>query len=120
MPPRTFRTTALVLVAVALLPLAPVTAALLPGVARAEERPAIGGPAPLLALHDLNGRPRPLADVKGRRGLVILFWAGWSDRSIEELKRLDAASADLAARGVTTAAANVDRFAAADADATPL
>jgi len=110
MAPRTFRTTALAFVAIALLP----------RVARADERPAIGGPAPLLALHDLNGRPRPLADVKGRRGLVILFWAGWSDRSIEELKRLDAASADLAARGVTIAAVNVERFAPDEADVTTL
>ncbi|HMF94756.1 MAG TPA: redoxin domain-containing protein [Vicinamibacterales bacterium] len=104
-----FPTTALLLVA-----------ALAPRLAIADERPAIGGPAPLLALHDLNGGPRPLADVKGRRGLVILFWAGWSDRSIEELKRLDAASADLAARGVTVAAVNVDRFALDEADATKL
>src|SRR3954447_22071625 len=67
----------------------------------AEERPPIGEPAPMLAVPDLTGKPRPLTEVKGRRGLVILFWAGWSDRSIEELKRLDAVSADLSAHGVT-------------------
>jgi tetratricopeptide (TPR) repeat protein len=88
--------------------------------AAADERPPIGGPAPLPALHDLSGRVRPLAEVRGRRGLVILFWAGWSDRSIEELKRLDAAAADLAAHGVTVAAVNVDRVAPDDADASTL
>jgi len=86
----------------------------------AEERPPIGEPAPMLALPDLSGRPRPLAEVKGRRGLVILFWAGWSDRSIEELKRLDAASADLSAHGVTVAAVNVDRVTPDDSDAATL
>jgi len=86
----------------------------------AEERPPIGGPAPLLALHDLSGRSRPLTEVKGRRGLVILFWAGWSERSLEELKRLDAASPDLAAHGVTVAAVNVDRVTPDVADATEL
>ena len=86
----------------------------------AEERPAIGGPAPMLALTDLTGQPRPLAGVKGRRGLVILFWAGWSDRSIEELKRLDAVAADLSAHGVTVAAVNVDRVTPDDSDAVTL
>jgi len=88
--------------------------------AAAGERPPIGGPAPLLALRDLAGKPRALAEVKGRRGIVILFWAGWSDRSVEELKRLDAASADLAAHGVTIAAVNVDRFSPDEGDAAQL
>ena len=88
--------------------------------AAADERPSIGAPAPLPALRDLAGKARPLADAKGRRGLVILFWAGWSDRSVEELKRLDAASADLAAHGVTIAAVNVDRFSPDEGDAAEL
>src|SRR5262249_27679883 len=88
--------------------------------AQADERPAIGSAAPLASLHDLSGRSRALADVKGRRGLVILFWAAWSERSIEELKRLDAASPDLAAHGVTIAAVNVDRVSPDEGDATAL
>ena len=83
-------------------------------------RPSIGGAAPLPALRDPAGQPRALADLKGRRGLVILFWAGWSDRSVEELKRLDAAAADLAAHGVTIAAVNVDRFSPDEGDAKEL
>jgi len=94
--------------------------ALLARVTAAEERPPIGGPAPLLAVRDLSGHSRPLAEVKGRRGLVILFWAAWSDRSLEELKRLDARSADLSAHGVAVAAVNVDRVAPDDADAVTL
>ena len=83
-------------------------------------RPSIGGQAPLVPLRDLAGQARSLADLKGRRGLVVLFWAGWSDRSVEELKRLDAASADLAARGVAIAAVNVDRFSLDEGDAKAL
>jgi len=85
-----------------------------------DERPPVGGPAPMLVLRDLSGQPRPLADLKGKRGIVVLFWAGWSDRSVEELKRLDAASADLAAHGVTIAAVNVDRFSPDEGDAKEL
>src|SRR6185295_18293432 len=102
MASRTIRAAALLILLLTLATATPVAG---------DERPAIGAPAPLLALHDPSGRARALADVKGRRGLVILFWAGWSDRSIEELKRLDAAAADLAARGVTIAAVNVERVA---------
>ena len=88
--------------------------------AGADERPPVGGPAPMLVLRDLAGQPRSLGDLKGKRGLVILFWAGWSDRSVEELKRLDAASADLAAHGVTIAAVNVDRVSLDEGDAKEL
>lgn len=88
--------------------------------AAADERPAVGGAAPMLVLRDLAGQSRPLADLKGKRGIVIVFWAGWSDRSVEELKRLDAASADLAAHGVTVAAVNVDRFSPDEGDAKEL
>ncbi|HKB13905.1 MAG TPA: TlpA disulfide reductase family protein [Vicinamibacterales bacterium] len=104
--------------ALAAVTLATVTAAA--AVAVADDRPAIGTAAPLPAVHDLAGRARPLSEIKGRRGLVILFWARWSDRSVEELKRLDAASQDLAAHGVTVAAVNVDRVEPDAADTTTL
>ena len=82
----------------------------------ADDRPAIGGPAPLPAVRDLAGNARPLKDLVGRRGMVVLFWAGWSDRSVEELRRLDAAAADMEEHGVGIAAVNVDRFALDAAD----
>jgi len=46
----------------------------------------------------------------------VLFWAGWSDRSIEELKRLDTAAPDMAAHGVAVAAVSVDRYDVDDAE----
>lgn len=86
----------------------------------ADERPAIGAPAPLLTLRDLAGAPHSLKDAIGRRGMVILFWAAWSDRSVEELRRLDGAAPALEAHGVTIAAVNVDRFSLDEAGAAKL
>jgi tetratricopeptide (TPR) repeat protein len=86
----------------------------------AAQRPAIGAPAPLPVVHDLAGSERPLKQLAGRRGLVILFWAGWSDRSIEELRRLDDEAPDMAAHGVTVAAVSVERFELDEAEKTRL
>jgi hypothetical protein len=48
---------------------------------------------------------------------VVLFWALWSERSVEELRRLDAAAGEMAEHGVAIAAINVDRFALDAAEA---
>jgi peroxiredoxin/Flp pilus assembly protein TadD len=82
----------------------------------AGQRPAIGAPAPLPVVHDLAGSERSLKQLAGRRGLVVLFWAGWSERSIEELRRLDDVAPDMAAHGVTIAAVSVERFDLAEAE----
>jgi thioredoxin-like negative regulator of GroEL len=82
----------------------------------AHARPRIGAPAPLPSLRDLQGTKRSLKELAGPRGIVLLFWATWSDRSLEELQRLSAAAAEIDGRGVVFAAVNVDRQMAADAD----
>lgn len=43
-----------------------------------EIKPWKGGPTPALALPDLDGRPRTLADYKGRV-VVVNFWATWCE-----------------------------------------
>lgn len=73
------------------------------------QRPATGEAAPLLPLRDLDGREVPLASLAGERGLVILFWAGWSDRSLDALRALEALRAEVSPRGVSLAAVNVER-----------
>lgn len=73
------------------------------------QRPAIGDAAPLLPLRDLDGRDVPLAGLAGERGLVILFWAAWSERSIDALHALEALRAELEPRGIALAAVNVER-----------
>ena len=83
----------------------------------AGDRPSIGAPAPLLVVRDMAGADRPLkAQLAGRRGLVVLFWAGWSERSIEELQRIDAAASDMTSHGVAVAAVSVDRYDVDDAE----
>ena len=72
------------------------------------QRPAVGEAAPLLPLRDLDGREVALSSLAGERGLVILFWAGWSERSVEALRTLDALRGEVAPRGVALAAVNVE------------
>jgi thioredoxin-like negative regulator of GroEL len=87
----------------------------------AAERPAIGDPVPLPIMRDLrDGGDRSLTALAGRAGIVVLFWAGWSQRSIEELQRLDAAAQEMAAHGMAIAAVNVDRQTLDDAETTEL
>ena len=93
----------------------------------AAQRPALGSPAPLLPARDFQGAERSLKDYAGPRGLVVCFWAAWSERSIEELRSLDAARRELAEHGVGVVAVNVDHYRiagepvqAVQADATKL
>src|SRR5687767_6409337 len=82
----------------------------------AGERPAIGARAPLPPARDLRGVQRSLGDFSGPRGLVLLFWADWSERSIQQLQRLDKTAADMKAHGVGLVAVNVERHAAGERD----
>ena len=83
-------------------------AAAILGAASGVQRPAIGAAAPMAPLRDLDGREVPLASLSGERGLVILFWAGWSPRSIDAMHTLESLRAEVAARGVGLAAVNVE------------
>jgi len=93
---------------------------LIGSVGAASERPRVGSPVPLPSLIDLQGAPRSAREYAGARGLVLLFWAGWSERSIEQLHQFDAAASDLKGRGVGVVAVNVERHDARDADVAAL
>ncbi len=75
----------------------------------ATQRPAVGSLAPLPAARDLQGIETSLKQFAGPRGLVLFFWAGWSERSIEELRSLDATRQELTEHGVGVVAINVER-----------
>jgi peroxiredoxin len=81
------------------------TALLTPGLG---QRPALGEPAPSVPLVDLDGNRRAVSDLSGARGLVILFWANWSERSLTELTRLNESAGALREHGVTLVAVNVE------------
>lgn len=94
-----------------------VTAVLAGGAA---QRPATGQAAPLPALSDLEGVPRSLKDLMGARGLVLVFWAGWSDRSVDEIKRFDADAKEITTHGVGLVAVNVEHQDATNAALGPV
>jgi tetratricopeptide (TPR) repeat protein len=75
----------------------------------AAQRPAIGGAVTWLPVRDLQGVERSLKDYAGPKGLVVFFWASWSERSVEELGRLDAARKEIGDHGVGLVAVNVER-----------
>lgn len=79
----------------------------------AMQRPAIGAAVAWLPALDLQGVDRPLREYSGPKGLVVFFWAGWSERSIEELKRIEAAQKDIRDHGVGIVAVNVEHEAGA-------
>lgn len=73
------------------------------------QRPAVGDAAPWRAVADLQGMSRTLEDCLGPRGLVIVFWAAWSERSLDELAHLDTQRERLVKQGVGLVAINVER-----------
>ena len=74
----------------------------------AMQRPAIGGAVAWLPVIDLQGADRPLTEYSGSKGLVVFFWASWSERSVEELKRIETAQKEIRDHGVGIVAVNVD------------
>ncbi|MDE2280384.1 MAG: TlpA family protein disulfide reductase [Xanthomonadaceae bacterium] len=58
----------------------------------------VGEPAPALALPDLQGRTRRLADYRGHR-VLMNFWASWCGPCLDELPALDRAQTKFAEKG---------------------
>lgn len=75
----------------------------------AMQRPAGGGQVTWLPALDLQGAERALKDYAGPKGLVVFFWAGWSERSIEALARLESEQKGIRDRGVGVVAVNVEQ-----------
>ncbi|GAB6197371.1 TlpA family protein disulfide reductase [Lysobacter xanthus] len=72
----------------------------------------VGDPIPALALPDLHGRVRPLADVLAGRPAILNFWASWCGPCLEEMPALDAFARRQGANGVQVVGIALD-----DADA---
>lgn len=72
-------------------------------------QPAVD-PAPLpdVPFVDADGRPRALADFKGK-GVVLNFWATWCVPCVAEMPALDRLRARLAGRGIEVLALSSDR-----------
>ncbi len=90
-----------------------------PAVAGAFKRTAVGDPLPTFALQTATGAPVDLAQHKGTKATVVAFWASWSPRSAELLEDLQTLWNEHREVGLSVVAVNVEREeldrAAADA-----
>ncbi len=71
-----------------------------------ELKPYAGGATPPLALRDLNGKPRNLADYRGRVVLVN-FWASWCPPCRAEMPSMERLQQKLAGKPFTVLAVNM-------------
>jgi thiol-disulfide isomerase/thioredoxin len=69
--------------------------------------PWSGGPAPALALKDVEGRPHSLAAYRGKV-VLINFWATWCEPCRQEMPSLQRLRDKLAGKPFVVLAVNVD------------
>jgi len=69
----------------------------------------VGMLAPDAKLVTLEGEQVDAADLAGERGTIMLFWALWSARSMEQLLDLSTRYDSLAASGIEVIAVSVDK-----------
>lgn len=67
----------------------------------------VGQAAPDFRLMTLDGAPVSLADFKGKKPLMILFWATWCPLCKEEVPKVNRIAADFGPRGLAVLAINV-------------
>jgi Tfp pilus assembly protein PilF/peroxiredoxin len=72
-----------------------------------------GAEAPAFVLKDLGGNAVSLDAVKKEKAVLVVFWATWSARSLEELADLAKLQAELGPKGLKVLAVNVEHEHAA-------
>jgi len=73
----------------------------------ADLKAGAGGPAPALALNDLNGRAHRLSDYRGQVVLVN-FWATWCEPCRDEMPSIQNLKVKLAGKPFAVLAVNLD------------
>ena len=101
------------LVAVLLLGLATFSVS---GAAAAFKNIKVGDQALPVQLNDLDGQEHSLAQYKDAKAVLILFWATWSQRSINELEDLKKIDEKYGEQGLQILAVNVENQALDDQD----
>ncbi len=70
--------------------------------------PSAGEPAPVFDARLLSGGPFSLAGEKGKRVVILNFWASWCDPCIKEMPDLESLYRQTRDRGVVLVAVNQD------------
>ena len=87
-----------------------------PKAAAAFKNVNIGTEAPVFKLSDLSGNEVSLDSFKGDNAVIVVFWATWSERSLEELRDVQKLVASFGPKGLKAIAVNVEHEHATDDD----
>src|SRR5512139_933404 len=87
-----------------------------PKAAAAFKNVQAGAEAPPFRLKDLAGNEVSLESYKSDNAVLVVFWATWSSRSLEELKDVQKLVAEFGPKGLKAVAVNVEHEHAADED----
>ena len=75
-----------------------------------------GAEAPAFKLKDLSGNDVSLESFKSDNAVLVVFWATWSSRSLEELSDVQKLVAEFGPKGLKAVAVNVEHEHATDED----
>jgi tetratricopeptide (TPR) repeat protein len=87
-----------------------------PKAAAAFKNVNVGTEAPAFKLADLSGTEVSLDSFKGDNAVLVVFWATWSARSLEELRDVQKLVAEYGPKGLKAVAVNVEHEHATDDD----
>ena len=87
-----------------------------PKAAAAFKNVQAGTEAPAFKLADLSGNEVSLDSFKGDNAVLVVFWATWSARSLDELRDVQKLIAEFGPKGLKAVAVNVDHEHATDDD----
>jgi peroxiredoxin len=74
----------------------------------------VGKPAPPIQGTDLDGKPFDLAEHKGKKVVLVVFWASWCIPCESEVESLRDVERAYKSRGLQTVGINVDSLSAGD------
>jgi len=87
-----------------------------PKAAAAFKNVQAGTEAPAFKLADLSGNEVSLDSFKGDNAVLVVFWATWSARSLDELRDVQKLIAEFGPKGLKAVAVNVEHEHATDDD----
>ena len=87
-----------------------------PKAAAAFKNVQAGAEAPAFRLKDLSGNEVSLESFKSDNAVLVVFWATWSSRSLEELRDVQKLVAEFGPKGLKALAVNVEHEHATDED----